>query len=292
MDAPPRPNRRNGPLRARRNIAYHYDLGNELFQLMLDPTMTYSCAALRGRGRAARGGPAPGVPADLRTSSTSAPTTACSRSAAAGAASRSSPPPSTGRTSPGSRSPTRRQHSPASASGPQGSRAESRSSRRTTVRHRSPAPYTKVASIEMLEAIGARSSSAPTSQAIDGLLSPGGRRLRSDDPRPRRPLGPVPQEPRLDRALRLPRLPDPIAGRARRRLRALVGASDDPRGRRKSARAIPRTLTSAGARHLQRQNRPGARPRLRPPLRADLELLASPYCEAAFRPARPCATSS
>jgi cyclopropane-fatty-acyl-phospholipid synthase len=44
MDAPPRPNRRNGPLRSRRNIAYHYDLGNELFQLMLDPTMTYSCA--------------------------------------------------------------------------------------------------------------------------------------------------------------------------------------------------------------------------------------------------------
>ena len=44
LDAPPRPNRRNGLLRARRNIAYHYDLGNELFELMLDPTMTYSCA--------------------------------------------------------------------------------------------------------------------------------------------------------------------------------------------------------------------------------------------------------
>jgi cyclopropane-fatty-acyl-phospholipid synthase len=44
LDAPPRPNRRNGPLRARSNIAYHYDLGNDLFELMLDPTMTYSCA--------------------------------------------------------------------------------------------------------------------------------------------------------------------------------------------------------------------------------------------------------
>ncbi len=42
--ARPRPNRRNGLLRARRNIAYHYDLGNELFELMLDETMTYSCA--------------------------------------------------------------------------------------------------------------------------------------------------------------------------------------------------------------------------------------------------------
>jgi cyclopropane-fatty-acyl-phospholipid synthase len=31
-------------LRARRNIAYHYDLGNDLFELMLDETMTYSCA--------------------------------------------------------------------------------------------------------------------------------------------------------------------------------------------------------------------------------------------------------
>jgi cyclopropane-fatty-acyl-phospholipid synthase len=38
-----RPNTRNGRLRARRNIAYHYDLGNELFALMLDETMTYSC---------------------------------------------------------------------------------------------------------------------------------------------------------------------------------------------------------------------------------------------------------
>jgi cyclopropane-fatty-acyl-phospholipid synthase len=40
----PRVHRRNGPLRSRRNIAYHYDLGNELFALMLDETMTYSCA--------------------------------------------------------------------------------------------------------------------------------------------------------------------------------------------------------------------------------------------------------
>ena len=43
IEARPRPNRRNGLLRARRNIAYHYDLGNELFELMLDETMTYSC---------------------------------------------------------------------------------------------------------------------------------------------------------------------------------------------------------------------------------------------------------
>jgi cyclopropane-fatty-acyl-phospholipid synthase len=35
---------RNTRGRSRRNIAAHYDLGNELFALMLDPTMMYSCA--------------------------------------------------------------------------------------------------------------------------------------------------------------------------------------------------------------------------------------------------------
>jgi cyclopropane-fatty-acyl-phospholipid synthase len=35
---------RNTPGRARRQIAAHYDLGNELFSLFLDATMTYSCA--------------------------------------------------------------------------------------------------------------------------------------------------------------------------------------------------------------------------------------------------------
>src|SRR3954464_1436855 len=44
FDARPRPNTRKGRLRARRNIASHYALGNDLFELMLDETMTYSCA--------------------------------------------------------------------------------------------------------------------------------------------------------------------------------------------------------------------------------------------------------
>jgi cyclopropane-fatty-acyl-phospholipid synthase len=43
LELRPRPHRRNGFARSRRNIAYHYDLGNELFALMLDETMTYSC---------------------------------------------------------------------------------------------------------------------------------------------------------------------------------------------------------------------------------------------------------
>jgi cyclopropane-fatty-acyl-phospholipid synthase len=43
-DLRPRLDRRTGLLAARRNIAYHYDLGNDLFALFLDETMTYSCA--------------------------------------------------------------------------------------------------------------------------------------------------------------------------------------------------------------------------------------------------------
>ncbi len=35
---------RNTPGRSRRRIAAHYDLGNDLFELFLDPTMMYSCA--------------------------------------------------------------------------------------------------------------------------------------------------------------------------------------------------------------------------------------------------------
>lgn len=40
----PRLPSRNGLRRARENIHYHYDLGNELYRLMLDDSMTYSCA--------------------------------------------------------------------------------------------------------------------------------------------------------------------------------------------------------------------------------------------------------
>lgn len=35
---------------SRRNIAYHYDLGNDLYRLFLDRTMTYSCAVYRRPG--------------------------------------------------------------------------------------------------------------------------------------------------------------------------------------------------------------------------------------------------
>lgn len=41
---------RNTPGRSRKDIAAHYDLGNEMFSLMLDPTMTYSCAVFEHEG--------------------------------------------------------------------------------------------------------------------------------------------------------------------------------------------------------------------------------------------------
>jgi cyclopropane-fatty-acyl-phospholipid synthase len=41
---------RNTPSRSRRQIAAHYDLGNDLFGLMLDETMMYSCAIFETAG--------------------------------------------------------------------------------------------------------------------------------------------------------------------------------------------------------------------------------------------------
>jgi cyclopropane-fatty-acyl-phospholipid synthase len=45
---------RNTRSRSRRDIAAHYDLGNELFALMLDPTMSYSCALFERPGATLR----------------------------------------------------------------------------------------------------------------------------------------------------------------------------------------------------------------------------------------------
>jgi cyclopropane-fatty-acyl-phospholipid synthase len=50
VTARPRLNRRTGLFAARRNIQYHYDLGNELFRLFLDETMTYSAAVFEHVG--------------------------------------------------------------------------------------------------------------------------------------------------------------------------------------------------------------------------------------------------
>ncbi len=58
--------RRNTKANARRNIAAHYDLSNDLYRLFLDESMTYSAAVYESRRPDARGGPAGQVPADGR----------------------------------------------------------------------------------------------------------------------------------------------------------------------------------------------------------------------------------
>lgn len=50
MDRLVRMLRRNTPRQARRNIAAHYDLGNDFYQLWLDPTMTYSSGLFAEEG--------------------------------------------------------------------------------------------------------------------------------------------------------------------------------------------------------------------------------------------------
>jgi cyclopropane-fatty-acyl-phospholipid synthase len=43
--------RRNTPGQSRRNIAAHYDLGNDFYRLFLDETLTYSCAVFESPGQ-------------------------------------------------------------------------------------------------------------------------------------------------------------------------------------------------------------------------------------------------
>ena len=83
---------RNTPHRNRRDIAAHYDLGNDLFELMLDPTLMYSCAVFEQRDARSRTRSGPSSSSSA-ASSTSAPATTCWRSAPAGAASRCTRPP-------------------------------------------------------------------------------------------------------------------------------------------------------------------------------------------------------
>lgn len=42
--------RANTLLGSRSNIAQHYDAGNDMYKLFLDPSMTYSCAVFRHPG--------------------------------------------------------------------------------------------------------------------------------------------------------------------------------------------------------------------------------------------------
>ena len=215
---------------SRRNIAYHYDLGNDLFELMLDETMTYSCAVFEDDDGAARGRPAAQVPADLRA-----------------APARRRRPRARDRLRLGRLRPLRGREYGCSVTGLTISRraggARARAARAAShVAHpRAGLPpsdeggYTKVASIEMLEAIGERqfgtyfADDRPAARA--GRPSPCVQTILIPDERWER----YRKHARLDRALRLPRLPDPVARGA--------DAGDDERspadGPRASTRSAP-----------------------------------------------------
>ena len=282
LETRPRLNRRNGFLRARRNIAYHYDLGNELFRLMLDETMTYSCAVFEHDGE-------PLADAQRRKyrricerlrlgSGDRVLEIGCGWGGFAHFAATEYGCSVTGLT----------------ISAEQAAVARERT-RGLDVRileedyRRHEGSYTKIASIEMLEAIGDKQFGTYF-ETIDRLLEPRRGRVRADDPDPRRPLGALPHVPRLDRALRLPRLPDPVADGADARDDVEL-AVDDPRGGRD--RAALRRDTAPLAAELPRRDRGGARARLRRAVRAHLGLLSLllrggvPDESAARRPADP-----
>lgn len=83
---------RNTRQGSRRNIAAHYDLGNDLFEQFLDPTMMYSAAMfLRGDDSLQQAQLSTSCSASARSSRCNRPTT-CWRSAPAGAAWPSMPP--------------------------------------------------------------------------------------------------------------------------------------------------------------------------------------------------------
>ena len=143
-------NTRNG---SARNIAAHYDLGNELFELFLDETMTYSCAHLRTPDATLAEGVDREVRRRLPQAAAEARPITCSRSAPAGAAS-----PFTPREHYGCRVTTttisREQHDSRKQriARARAGRPHHAAARRTIAI--SPASYDKLVSIEMIEAVG------------------------------------------------------------------------------------------------------------------------------------------
>jgi len=193
-----------GPARARRELARAgaatasrataapsattTDVSNDFFALMLDESMTYSCAVWSRGAQTLERRSAP-------SSSSSAPSSACraasacSTSAAAGAASPSTPRASTARRSPGSRSPSRRLRWRASAPPPRASRTASTSAWPTTASW-TPSPSTRSPASAWVEHVGVAQIDAYAARlrcaAQAGRASA---QPRHRPPAPRRPRG-------------------------------------------------------------------------------------------------------
>ena len=269
VEARPRLEPPHGLLRrAPATSPYHYDLGNELFALMLDETMTYSCALferpdesladaqLRKLRRVCEKlelGPGDhvleigcgwGSFALVAAGEFGARVTGLTLSRRAGAA-------RAARASPTAGLDDRveileqdyREHD-----GQLHRRSpRSRCSRRS-----------------------ARSSSRPSSRRSTALLAPGGRACIQTILVPDERWARYRATPGLDRALRLPRLPDPVARRAaRRRCRQLAAHRREPRGDRAALRRDAPPLARGFLGGLDEVRAA----RLRRALRADLGLL-------------------
>ncbi len=92
--------RRNTRDGSRRNIAAHYDLGNDFYRLFLDETLTYSSAVFDDAGPGPRRCPANQVPNDGRQRRPASRASTSSRSGLAGVASPCTPPASSAAGSP------------------------------------------------------------------------------------------------------------------------------------------------------------------------------------------------
>ena len=224
---------------SKRNIAAHYDLGNDFYRLWLDETMTYSSALFDrtsgGRWRASRGGAAAQVGPPARPAAADQPRTTCSRSAAAGAGSRSTPRARPAAASPASRSPKSSTRGRRARSPRRGSTTASTSACRTTAT--SARQFSAIASIEMFEAVGEKWW--PVFFRRTARARRAGRRGRAADDHDRGPpLRGLPPQARLHPALHLPRrhAPEPRA-LLRRRARAEASTSAS---RCSSATATPR----------------------------------------------------
>ena len=139
---------------SRRNISYHYDLGNDFYRLWLDRTMAYSSALFGGAERRAARGAGAQVGPPARTAAAFVGETTCSRSAAGGADSRSTQPRRPAAGSPASRCPRSSATGRPRLSLRRGSRAGSTSGCRTIAP--CPRSFDAIASIEMFEAVGER----------------------------------------------------------------------------------------------------------------------------------------
>ena len=204
--------------------------------------MTYSCAVFEREDEPLDGGAAAQAPAGLREAPARAGRPRARDRLRLGRLRARPPPASTARASPASRSRRRRPRSRASASPRPAWPAASRSSSRTTARTRAA---TRRSPRSRCSRRSASASSPRSSPPATALLAPGGLACIQTILIPDERCDALPPLAGLDRALRLPRLPHPLARRAAAGDGGGVGP-DDPGGRGDRRRTTPRRCAAGG----------------------------------------------